>query len=291
MQLTPSYDQQTAIEWGLNQSQATILQFLMYCPAWADIKIINGERYFWISRYKLAEEFPLLTSDPNTMYRHLKKLAEKGVIKYCLDGKRDMVHIPKSRSEVWGKSRANGEKISPNSEKNTCKRGNISGKRSEKIPTDQNTNNNQTTSNKTYTREKFEQLYESMPNKNNRWKAEQEWLRATKGRSRVEISEIYEKTVAVIDKNRAKWLGCLASPTEAHFAKTLGGLILAKPWLDADTPTPEKTTDFDTSWAFDDYQDNENENGGSETTVYTQEGIVYELERSTAGVNFERRAP
>ena len=86
-------NQEKAIELGLNLNQAHILDLLCSASTWAEPIVINGEVYYWVARQKVCSELPLLDLKPDTAYRHLKKLAELGVIEYIKDGKKDLIKV------------------------------------------------------------------------------------------------------------------------------------------------------------------------------------------------------
>ena len=284
MQFNICIDQVRTVEWGLSLSEATLFSFIFNAGTWANqLKIIDSLEYRFLSRHKLCDELPAVTSKPDTMYRLLRSLHKKGVIMFKKWGQRDMVHVTE-KGRVWGQ--ADSKKISPetekipgNSEKNPCKR-------SEKIPTDHKTiNTNQKNQisdiRNAYALEKFDSLYLAIPNKSNRHKAQTAWLSATKQKSRIDIAEMAEKTLQTISANQHRWQQCINNNTP-HFAKTLAGLISEKPWLDDVTVQSDPYNHNDTSWATDNFWE---DFCTPDTPHQPSEGNVYELERHSYSVS------
>lgn len=153
-------DQTAALEWGLNLTEACLFDFCYRLPSWADPVLVEGKAYFWASKTKVMEEVPILTDKPDTIYRIMRHLVEKGVIEYLKAGRKDLVRLTE-KGKAWG--RANSEKnpssetepdnseknpdLDANSEKNPSKLGKKSELNSEKNPTD-NTISNKDNKNK-----------------------------------------------------------------------------------------------------------------------------------------------
>ena len=138
MKYTFTINQKQAIELGLtNINQTIILGLIADSHTWAETEIIDGTVYYWTARQKIANELPLLNLKPDSIYRHLKSLADLGLIDYIKSGKKDCVKLTK-----LGKSYYVGNKseLDTNSEINPTKLGNKSEKHSEMNPTYKNTN-------------------------------------------------------------------------------------------------------------------------------------------------------
>lgn len=161
MQYTVTINQVKALEWGLNSQQALLFAFVYECPSWANpIKTDTGI-YFALSKGKIVEELPLLTDKPDTAYRLLKALAEAGLIDLSSTSSITLIRLTEKAKE-WNRKLDGSEKyptsettegrkkVRSTSEKSPSKVGKKSEPRSEKSPTNQDTNNqgtNQVTSN------------------------------------------------------------------------------------------------------------------------------------------------
>jgi len=87
-------NQPVALDLGIeNTTEAILFDYLIIAPTWADDIIINGKVYYWVARHKVCEAHPLLNLKPDTVYRYLKKLCNKGLIEYRKDGKKDCIRI------------------------------------------------------------------------------------------------------------------------------------------------------------------------------------------------------
>ncbi len=87
-------NQPVAIDLGMeNTTEAILFDYLIIAPTWADDIIIDGKVYYWVARHKICEAHPLLDLKPDTVYRYLKKLRNKGLIEYKKDGKKDCIRI------------------------------------------------------------------------------------------------------------------------------------------------------------------------------------------------------
>ena len=122
-------------EWGLNANQGAMFDLFNQLHAWADEIMIDGKVYYHISRAKIIREIPLFYSKPDTVYRHFKKLAEKGLILYTKQGHKDLIRLT-TKGKKWNSD------LNPNSEINPKELGNRSGKNSDSNPTDNNISNN-----------------------------------------------------------------------------------------------------------------------------------------------------
>ena len=160
MQYTITINQPKALEWGLNAQQALLFAFVYECPSWANpIKTDTGI-YFALSKAKIVEELPLLTDKPDTAYRLLKALRDAGLIELSSTSSITLIRLTEKAKE-WNRKLDGSEKyptskaldgrrkIRSTSEKSPSKVGKKSEPRSEKSPTNQDTNNqgtNQATS-------------------------------------------------------------------------------------------------------------------------------------------------
>ncbi len=73
-------NQAKSLEWGLNLQQACLFGFLHSAPAWAEVRMVDGEAWFWVSKQKILSELPILTDKQDTVKRHMSALEKAGVI-------------------------------------------------------------------------------------------------------------------------------------------------------------------------------------------------------------------
>ena len=124
-------NQPVALDLGMeNTTEAILFDYLIIAPTWADDIIIDGKVYYWVARQKICDAHPLLDLKPDTVYRYLKKLLNKGLIEYRKDGKKDCIRITPLGKKYVTKSMS--EK-NPNLESATMSEKNPekSGKKSE----------------------------------------------------------------------------------------------------------------------------------------------------------------
>ncbi|PYD05921.1 phage replication protein [Pseudomonas syringae pv. maculicola] len=155
MQFTVTINQAKALEWGLNSQQALLFAFVYGCPSWAKPMKTDDGIFFALSKAKIVEELPLLTSKPDTAYRMLKALEEAGLIELSSTSSITLFRLTEKAVE-WNQKldgsekyptppRNNGrKKIRSTSDKSPSKVGKKSEPRSEKSPTNQDTNNQDT---------------------------------------------------------------------------------------------------------------------------------------------------
>ena len=139
-------DQARSLIFGLNLSEAILTDYISKTIGrnWVETVQVKGINYYWISRNKIIEEIPLLTTKPDTVYNLLKSLKDKGVIFYIKEGTKDLVRMTDSADD-WGKQIKDSENfptIFKNSEKNPSYVGKKSESYSEKNPTYNNIKNN-----------------------------------------------------------------------------------------------------------------------------------------------------
>ncbi|MGM0783869.1 MAG: hypothetical protein ACQEUM_07140 [Pseudomonadota bacterium] len=149
MQYTVTVNQAKAMEWGLNSQQAMLFAFLYEVPSWANPVTREAEVFYALSKAKVIEELPLLTDKPDTVYRMLRVLRDKGLIDLDSTNEITLVRLT-DKAKGWNKKQDGSEKypgqVGKKSEpgRKKIRRG------SEKSPTNQDTSNqgtNQDTSN------------------------------------------------------------------------------------------------------------------------------------------------
>jgi hypothetical protein len=132
MKYTILINQTKSIEWGLNLSQAALFAFCFELPSWADPIQIQDQTFYFSSKNKILDELPLLTEKPDTIYRILKQLEEKGLIVIKKVGNKDFI-------KLTGLSREWSSEKNPGSENFPGLFGKKSESGSEKNPTYNNT--------------------------------------------------------------------------------------------------------------------------------------------------------
>ncbi|WP_211598156.1 hypothetical protein [Halomonas caseinilytica] len=151
MQYTVTINQSKALEWGLNSQQAMLFAFVYGVPSWADAVTRDGEVFYALAKSKIVEELPLLTDKPDTTYRMLKALQDKGLIVLASTNSITLVRLT-AKAKAWNKKEDGSEKfpgqgrknLRGGSEKNPSKVGKKSDPGSEKSPTDQDTSDQDT---------------------------------------------------------------------------------------------------------------------------------------------------
>lgn len=150
MKFSITINQKQALELGLNNvNQVIILGLIADAHSWAEPEIIDNDVYYWASRQKISDELPLLGLKADSVYRHLKSLADLGFIDYKKVGKKDCVKLTKKGKSYYVGNISefdenhyvgNKSEFCENSEINPSKFGNKSEKNSEIFPTYKNTN-------------------------------------------------------------------------------------------------------------------------------------------------------
>lgn len=150
MRYTHNINASKCLEWGLNLNQGALVDIINQSASWATPCVVKGVTYYWVSRNKIVNEIPVAYSKPDTVYRALRTLSEKGIIEHIKDGKKDLVRLtekgkswnvvgtPQGDSKLGNKSES---EINPN------KLGNKSENNSEEYPTYNNTSNSPNTNN------------------------------------------------------------------------------------------------------------------------------------------------
>ncbi|AZD93044.1 MULTISPECIES: hypothetical protein [Pseudomonas] len=155
MQFTITINQVKALEWGLNSQQALLFAFIYGCPSWTKPVKTDDGIFFTLSKAKIVEELPLLTDKPDTAYRMLKALDEAGLIELSSTSNITLFRLTEKAIE-WNQKLDGSEKyptppenkgrkkIRSTSEKSPSKVGRKSEQGSEKNPTNQDTNHQDT---------------------------------------------------------------------------------------------------------------------------------------------------
>lgn len=164
MQFMLHINQVKALEWGINAQQAMMFSFIYTVPSWAKPIVVDRRTFYAISKEKITQELPLLTEKPDTAYRILKALELVEVIELSSTSKITLVRLTE-KGRTWNTSENFPSKVGKKSEV-----------RSEKNPTNQDTNN-QGTNHKSLTvnDDQFEEFWKQYPNKKAKAAAEKRW--------------------------------------------------------------------------------------------------------------------
>ncbi|MDX1466236.1 MAG: hypothetical protein R3215_11095 [Halomonas sp.] len=140
MQYTININQAKAKEWGLNSQQAMLFAFVYECPSWCNAVTQDGVVFFALSKLKIIEELPLLTDKPDTAYRMLKALRDKGLIELSSTNAITLVRLT-DKARTWNQKEDGSEKYPGRvGKKSDLGRINLRDG-SEKNPTNHDTNN------------------------------------------------------------------------------------------------------------------------------------------------------
>jgi hypothetical protein len=151
MQYTITINQVKAQEWGLNSQQALLFAFVYEVPSWARPMQVEDGFFYALSKAKITEELPLLTTKADTAYRMLKALEVAGLIELSSTSRITLVRLT-SKGQEWNKKVDGSEKypssdsaprknIRPTSDNSPAYLGEKSDLTSDKSPTNQDTNN------------------------------------------------------------------------------------------------------------------------------------------------------
>lgn len=155
MRYTISINQVKTREWGLNMNEGALMDLINQAYSWAEPVMIEGSLYYWMSRNKVIAEIPTAYSKPDTVYRAFRTLAQKGLVLYTKQGKRDLLALT-AKGKKWNvEGTAIGDAILGyksdligNSEIIPSKFGNNSENNPDRNPTYKNTSINKSTNNK-----------------------------------------------------------------------------------------------------------------------------------------------
>ena len=87
------------MEWKINAQQGVLVDTLFQISEKMETEIVNGEKYYHITKERIIEEIPMFFSEIDTIYRNLKLLHEKNIIKYMKKKKRDYIKITEKGKE------------------------------------------------------------------------------------------------------------------------------------------------------------------------------------------------
>ena len=134
MQYTLSINQSKSLEWGLNAQQAMLFAFVYECPSWCKPVTTKDGVFYTLSKQKIVDELPLLTDKPDTAYRLLRALKDKGVIDLSSTSNITLVRLT-DLGKTWNKDEKGANRFANKGRKNIrSKVGKKSEPRSEKYP-------------------------------------------------------------------------------------------------------------------------------------------------------------
>ena len=170
MRYTTNLNNLKCLEWEINAQQGILFSLLYDANNWAKEIVIKENVFYFVSRNLIIKELPMFFEKPDTVYRHLKTLALKGLIEHSKKDKMDLIRITEKGKEWNFAEHKNSSEKNPNldsnSEKNPRKLGKKSENNSEKNPTYNNTILHNTTilkniyTSEKYTSEKFSQTFQ-----------------------------------------------------------------------------------------------------------------------------------
>jgi len=141
MRFITTINNQKCLEWEISGTQGALMALLYEANAWAKEIIVDNKVYYFVSKNLILRELPLYYEKVDTVYRHLKVLAQKGIIEYIKQDKKDLIRLTE-KGKTWNviktkKEELNSE-INPskieNSDSNPTKLGNKSEKNSDSNP-------------------------------------------------------------------------------------------------------------------------------------------------------------
>ena len=174
MRYTTNLNNLKCLEWEINAQQGILFSLLYDASNWAKEIVIEENVFYFVSRNLIIKELPMFFEKPDTVYRHLKTLALKGLIEHSKKDKMDLIRITEKGKEWNFAEHKNSSEKNPNldsnSEKNPKKLGKKSENSSEKIPTYKDTILHKDTilkniyTSEKYTSEKFSQTFQEFLN-------------------------------------------------------------------------------------------------------------------------------
>ena len=146
MRYITTINNKKCLEWKISGTQGALMSLLYEVSAWAEETVVGNKVYYFVSKNLILKELPLYYEKTDTIYRHLKILAEKGIIEYIKQGKKDLIRLTK-KGKTWNYMKdENSEKNSDlnpkkdeNSEINPRKLGFESERCSDLNPTNKDT--------------------------------------------------------------------------------------------------------------------------------------------------------
>jgi hypothetical protein len=126
------------LEWGISATQGALFDLLNQLSTWASHVVVGDCLYYHISKNKIIGELPLFYTKKDTVYRHLRALRDKGLIRYIFVDGKDLVCLTEVgktwnsspdiepplgfRSELPSDSDPTNNNYNSNNKKNVCVR-------------------------------------------------------------------------------------------------------------------------------------------------------------------------
>ncbi len=159
MRYTTNLNNLKCLEWEINAQQGILFSLLYDANNWAKEIVIEENVFYFVSRNLIIKELPMFFEKPDTVYRHLKTLAEKGLIEYSKKDKMDLIRITEKGKEWNFVEHKNIMDKNPNLDSNSEINSINAGKKSENN-TEKNPTYNNTILKNIYTSEKFLQTFQ-----------------------------------------------------------------------------------------------------------------------------------
>ena len=93
MKFTININQKVCVDLGLTFKHGALIDLLTQLSTWAKDEVIDGSTYYSLSYHKVIEELPTVFEKEDTVYRHLKKLRELGLLEQKKSGKNQLNFI------------------------------------------------------------------------------------------------------------------------------------------------------------------------------------------------------
>ena len=100
MRFITTINNKKCLEWEISGTQGALMALLYEANAWAKEIIIDNKVYYFVSKNLILRELPLYYEKVDTVYRHLKVLAQKGIIEYIKQDKKDLIRLTE-KGKTW----------------------------------------------------------------------------------------------------------------------------------------------------------------------------------------------
>ena len=135
MRFITTINNKKCLEWEISGTQGALMALLYEANAWAKEIIIDNKVYYFVSKNLILRELPLYYEKVDTVYRHLKVLAQKGIIEYIKQDKKDLIRLTE-KGKTWNYKKTEKEvensDFNPNKNINSDTNPNELGFQSEK---------------------------------------------------------------------------------------------------------------------------------------------------------------
>ena len=135
MRFITTINNRKCLEWKISGTQGALMALLYEANAWAKEIIVDNKVYYFVSKNLILRELPLYYEKVDTVYRHLKVLAQKGIIEYIKQDKKDLIRLTE-KGKTWNYQKTEKEvensDFNPNKNINSDTNPNELGFQSEK---------------------------------------------------------------------------------------------------------------------------------------------------------------